>query len=113
MIKGLGIDICQISRIKLSLGKKILSKEEMIIYDSIKLEKQKLLFLAGRFAVKEAIYKALSDIFPHLGMTQVVVLNDARGKPYVQKPLIENHRIFISISHEIDYAVGQALLEEE
>lgn len=113
MIKGIGIDICQISRIKLSLAKKVLSSEELTLCDDMKLDKRKLEFLAGRFAVKEAIYKALSDIYPKLGMTEVIVLNDAFGKPYVKKPVVENHKIFISISHEIDYVVGQALLEEE
>ena len=113
MIKGIGIDICQISRIKLNLVDKILSDEEKMDYEKIKLDQTKKVFLAGRFAVKEAIYKALSDIYPQLGMTEVVVLNDENGKPYLKKPIIQNHRIVISISHEKEYAVAQAILEEQ
>ena len=62
MIKGIGIDICQISRMKPDMNRRILSDSENIIYEEIKLDKRKIEFLAGRFAAKEAIYKALSGI---------------------------------------------------
>ena len=113
MIKGIGIDICQMSRIKLSLSKKILSQDEMPIYEQIHLEKRKIEFLAGRFAAKEAIYKALSFQYPTLGMTEVTVLNDGDGRPQVVHPHFENLKVWISISHEKDYAVAQAIVEEE
>ena len=108
----MGTDICQISRMKLSLSKRILTKDELAIYDGITLEQSKLEFLAGRFSAKEAIYKALSDRYPKLGMRDVTILNDAYGRPQVIQPTFDDLRVLVSISHEKEYAIALAIVEE-
>jgi holo-[acyl-carrier protein] synthase len=111
MIKGMGIDICQINRIKLSLDKKILSDEEQTIFDGLSLESRKREFLAGRFAAKEALLKALTGILDQLFMRDIVILYDDYHKPYVKQPMLKQMKIHISISHEKEYAVAQAIVE--
>jgi holo-[acyl-carrier protein] synthase len=78
--------------------------------------------LAGRFAAKEAILKALG-----IGWTagvrwqDVQVINDANGKPVARvdgrvRTLIQNAgvtRIHVSLSHDADYAIAQAILTRE
>jgi len=73
-----------------------------------------LLHLAGRFAAKEAVIKALSQIDPrHVPtMSQVEVRNDRLGRPRV----VLHHRgrarrvqIHISLSHVDTVAVASAI----
>ena len=111
MIKGVGIDICQIGRLHLKLANKILTDEEMMLMNRFKLEQRQISFLAGRFAAKEAIYKAINQVLPSLKLKDIVVLNDESHKPYVLKPVLEDMVIWVSISHEKDYAIAQAILE--
>jgi holo-[acyl-carrier protein] synthase len=112
MIRGIGIDICQIERIKLNTYKRILTDEEIVIYEQIKLDAKKYEFLAGRFSAKEALFKALNGIENEVLMRDIVILNDESGRPFVEKPKLKNMKIFISISHEKEYAVAQAIVEE-
>ncbi|QWC00016.1 holo-ACP synthase [Mycoplasmatota bacterium] len=111
MIKGIGIDICQISRIDLSSYHRILTEEEIDLYQKIKLEKKKYEFLSGRFSAKEALFKALNHINHEVLMRDIVILNDDLGRPVVIKPKLKGYHIFISISHEVEYAVAQAIVE--
>ena len=112
MIKGIGIDICQIKRIKLNTYKRILTEEEIRIFEQIKLDNKKYEFLAGRFSAKEALFKALNAIEDKVLMRDIVILNDDSGMPYVNKPKFNNLKIWLSISHEIDYAVAQVIVED-
>jgi len=66
--------------------------------------------LAGRFAAKEAVFKALGD--EKLSWKDVQVLNDADGSPRCQ---ILNGRgrkvdVHLSISHVKNYAVASAII---
>jgi len=69
--------------------------------------------LAGRFAAKEAVSKALgSGIGRKLGWHSIEVLNDESGKPAVT--LHSSHfscRVSISISHDRHSAVAMALVQ--
>ena len=79
MVKGVGVDIVKISRFKdvsEHFINRILTIEEKKEY--LKRE-NKSQYLASRFAVKEAYYKATQDIH-YLGIS---VLNDESGKPYI------------------------------
>ncbi len=111
MIKGIGIDICKISRVKLELHKRILNEREREIFDQFDDEFRKQEYLASRFSVKEAILKALTGVKENVFMRDIVILNDRLGKPYVLRPSFEDIKIWISISHEIDYCVCQAIVE--
>ena len=78
-------------------------------------------FLAGRFAVKEAVFKALS---PHaygipFELRMVESLDDKSGAPYVVlrediKPVLEAAgatEVLVSITNEGDYVVAFALVQ--
>lgn len=109
-MEEIGIDIINISFVKKmikkhgnSFAKKILSEEEFIEF-SIK-KRRKFEFLAGRFAAKEAFFKATNLQFEY---KDISILNNERGKPYLvlkeQYKKYENCKI--SISHHIDYATA-------
>ena len=74
--------------------------------------------LAGRFAVKEAVLKALGDWKGKmtLPMRAIEVVNDATGKPRVQwarrgkPPLPRSYQLMVSLSHTQRYAVATAVL---
>lgn len=111
MILGVGVDICQNNRVKTTLSERILSVEEQKLFNEIKLESRKIEFLAGRFAVKEAIIKAMSSLNDDIGMRNLVVLNDDKGMPYLSKPIFVDKKIYISLSHEKEYSIGYAIIE--
>ena len=65
-MKGIGTDIIEIKRIKQLNHRerfihKLLSEEEFRLYQSFQHEKRQNEFLAGRWAAKEALYKALGS----------------------------------------------------
>ncbi|HOO43638.1 MAG TPA: holo-ACP synthase [Bacillota bacterium] len=111
MILGTGIDILKISRIKEEHAKRILSDKEKEAYDQLKLDSRKKEFLAGRFAVKEALIKAIGHTSKRVGMRDITILNDESGMPYLVSPVYEDLSIHISLSHEDDYCVGLCVIE--
>ncbi|MBR3890632.1 MAG: 4'-phosphopantetheinyl transferase superfamily protein [Bacilli bacterium] len=102
MIKGIGVDIVKIDRVDFIIAKKVLSSDELEIFNNAS-DIRKREFLAGRFAIKEAIYKAgLKKSFNELN----IKYNDDNSI------YLENYNdIKISISHEKDYAIGYAIYE--
>ena len=65
--------------------------------------------LAGRFAAREAFFKALGTGFSSFSPKDITILNDSKGKPYIEpgdkviqhlNRLAENWFIHLSISHE-------------
>lgn len=86
-IFGIGIDIVNINRFKTSLKKnrkiqlRIFSKHELILS---KKKFNKDLFLAKRFAAKEAFSKALgTGISKGINFNEIVVTNNTKGKPKI------------------------------
>ncbi len=114
MIIGQGIDIVDIARIKQAIErqgqafiKRVFTPDE-ITY----IAKHKFPYphYAGRFAAKEAIFKAMGN--PKLSWQDISIVNDAEGKPVCRyKNKNYKHRILISISHEKKYAVAQAIID--
>lgn len=74
------------------------------------------LSFAGRFAIKEAVFKAIGTGFAEgVKWTSVEVVNDRRGQPEVRLgQAIRRHigcrKIIASISHTREYAVATVLL---
>ncbi len=116
-----GTDIIEIERIKKSiqdLGEKFLQK----IYTKKEIEyceskhNQKYQHYAARFAVKEAVFKAISEYLPtttHIDWKSIEVENDKKGKPHVTVHGVETtmfQNIEISISHCKEYAVAYAIV---
>lgn len=115
MIKGIGIDIVEIERIeKIAMRQprfveRILTVAERNIYETLSKRRQ-LEFLAGRFATKEAVAKAVGTGITHsISWQDIEVLNDERGKPIVNAPI--DSTIHLSISHSKEYAVAQVIIE--
>jgi holo-[acyl-carrier protein] synthase len=73
-----------------------------------------LLHLAGRFAAKEAVIKAMSQIDPRrvLAMHQVEIRNDALGRPHVilRDGLAKRVNVHVSLSHVDTVAVASAIV---
>ena len=107
MIIGIGTDILKVSRIKLEHSKRVLSTEEIKIFNS----SRKREYLAGRFSLKEAIIKAIGSTKYSIGMRDITVLNDEKGKPFLLKPIFDDIKIHISISHEKEYCIGFCIIE--
>lgn len=110
MIKGIGIDIVENSRIAKKIDtpnflEHILTKTELIEYYNLKGKKQ-LEYLCGRFATKEAIIKALyKHETPHL--LDIEILKNPDGSPNAH---FKNYKLLISISHEKRYTIAEAIL---
>lgn len=111
-----GVDIVNVGRIE-----KILSNRRDKFYNKIFTEKEiehitnkghKPTTVAGIFAAKEAISKALGTGIGVIGWKDIEVLHAETGKPYVnftRKKIIDDFKIEeiqLSISHEVDYAVA-------
>ncbi|MBF0511179.1 MAG: holo-ACP synthase [Candidatus Omnitrophica bacterium] len=115
MIIGTGIDIIEINRIQKAherwgdgFLKHVYTPEEIEYAKKFKFPYR---YYAGRFAVKEAIFKAMG--MPDLSWHDVTILNDKSGKPVCRFNKINfKNRLSISISHSQDYAVAQAIVEE-
>jgi holo-[acyl-carrier protein] synthase len=72
-----------------------------------------LLHLAGRFAAKEAVIKAMSQIEPTrvLAMNQVEVRNDRLGRPRIvlHDGRAKRIQVHVSLSHVNTVAVASAI----
>ncbi|MFD2043856.1 holo-ACP synthase [Ornithinibacillus salinisoli] len=118
MIKGIGIDIIELSRIKESIQNntkfvdRILTEKEKAFFMKLKSEKRKIEFLAGRFASKEAFAKATGTGIGKLSFKDIEILHDDQGAPTITVNGYTNYRIFISISHSNEFAVAQVILED-
>ena len=123
MIHSIGVDIVDIARIEKVIHrwgdaflKKILTPLE---YEYCHSKAGVAASVAARFAVKEAIYKALpTEIQPGIGWLDVQVVNELSGKPHVQflgrlEKLLLGFSVQVSISHSRNSAVAMVLLEKE
>lgn len=103
MIVGVGCDIVEISRIKMAIKDKILSQSELHYCQGFG-EKRMIEFLAGRFALKEAIVKAINE---------KIVLSDIEVK-LENSELQCSYKDYVikgSIAHEKAYAVAFVVVE--
>ncbi len=115
MIIGTGVDIIEVDRIQKAVErwgddflKHILTPAEIKQAKNFKNPYQ---HYAGRFAAKEAIFKAAG--IPHLSWQHVSISNDQSGKPVCHFQDLEfKHRLLISISHTKYYAVACAIVED-
>ena len=117
MIKGIGIDIVELDRIREALDKnkriqeRILTSRELDMFHQLSPRRQ-VEFLAGRFAAKEAFSKAWgTGIGGKLSFHDLEIGVDENGRPYFQKPA--GVRAHLSIAHERHYAVAQVVIEEK
>ncbi len=119
MIYGVGVDMVKVSRIRAGLerfgdrfARRILSVSE---FEEFQRSGRRDGFVAKRFAVKEALAKALGTGFRDgLTLRQISVVHDALGKPELlcsgrASELLEASGIgesHVSITDEDDYALA-------
>ena len=115
---GCGIDVVELARFRRAMQRggeafmrKVFTKAEEAYADAR--PRTRLLHLAGRFAAKEAVIKAIAQIDPAStpAMHEVEVRNDRLGRPSV---LLHNRRaarltLHISLSHVNSVAVASAI----
>jgi holo-[acyl-carrier protein] synthase len=120
LIRGTGIDIISVQRIRESIeqhGQRFLdrlftAREQAYCQGRA----DPALHYAGRFAAKEAIYKALSSLGGPVPLIELEILNRENGQPYLELGLTLAKRwqslpVTISISHCKEYATALAILE--
>lgn len=111
MIKSIGVDICKNSRISDKIINKILTSEEILKYDSFTSLERKKTYLAGRFAIKEALIKAFSKIDMAFSFRDFTILNDEFGRPFLKNDFSSMFIVHLTLSHEEDYSVGFVVIE--
>ena len=122
MIIGIGTDIIEINRIEKVIMRTSSFIEKSFTNNEIEYFKLKGLkgnVIAGNFAAKEAISKALGTGFRGFGLQDIEILRDELGKPVanlshkIYKLLdIKEFKIHVSISHSNENAIAYAVLEE-
>jgi holo-[acyl-carrier protein] synthase len=114
MITGVGTDIIEIARIRQAVDKwgsrfldRIFNPQEIAYAQSHALACQ---HFSGRFAAKEAVYKALGD--RTISWKDITVTNDDSGRPLCRVTgLSPGKTVHLSISHSKYYAVANAIVE--
>ena len=121
MIVGIGNDIIEIERIEKAISKesfknKVYTQREL---ENIEKRGDRVETYAGIFSAKEAISKAIGTGVREFSLTDLEILNDDLGKPYVVvsekldkiiKSKKEDYQIEISISHSKKYATAVAIV---
>ena len=123
MIVGLGNDIIEIDRIQKAINngrflEKYFTEKENKLFAE---RKNKVECIAGNFAVKEAVSKVLGTGFRKFGLTDIEVLRDDLGKPYIilhnnAKDIADSLKInnfFVTISHCKKYVNAVAIGESD
>jgi holo-[acyl-carrier protein] synthase len=124
VIFGIGVDIVEVPRVKRLLERygerfaaRTLAPAE---WDGFRTSVQPALYLAGRFAAKEAFSKAMGTGLRHpVSLTRIGVTHDALGKPRLQlhpdlelllaqRGVIARH---VTLSHEHSVACAFVVLE--
>ncbi|MBR3673084.1 MAG: holo-ACP synthase [Clostridia bacterium] len=120
-----GIDIIEVNRIQENIEKygekflnRIYTNNEINYCESKKT--QKFQSYAGRFAAKEAVFKALSEFLDNkfeIEWKDIEVINDKNGRPSVNfygiltEIITLKNNIDVSISHIKDIAIASAIIK--
>ena len=119
MIIGIGNDLVAVNRVA-----KACEKEGFLTrtFTSKEIEafRNKPQSLAGNFAVKEAISKCFGTGFRGFELTDIEVLREDNGKPYVNLyngakhiyDTLNGTNIFVSITNTEEYAMAMAVIEK-
>lgn len=121
MIIGIGTDIVEIYRIEKAVKRtkgfidKLFTENEIKMFESKGFKSE---VIAGNFAAKEAVSKAIGTGFRGFGVKDIEVLRNELGKPVVnlnnkvyETINREKVNIHLSISHSRDNAVAYVVME--
>ena len=122
MVVGTGIDIIEVDRVGQAASRqafldRIFTANEQAYFAE---RGQSAETIAGTFAAKEATAKALAAGFNGIRWTDIEILRDKSGKPYVKlwnaalkrMQNLGGSIVHLSISHIKALAVAQAILED-
>ena len=130
MILGLGIDIVDLE----SFGGQLRDQASLFLRETFtprersaaENRRDPVLYLAGRFAAKEAFVKAwsairwgLSPLLKKLPLGSIEILSDQYGRPKlnISEPILQAleplspYRLHVSISHDGGYTVATVIIE--
>lgn len=121
MIFGVGCDLCEIARIEktdLRFLEKCFTENEREYFSK---KHNKFESIAANFAAKEAFSKALGTGMRGFSFSDIEVLRDSLGKPYINvyggaKEMCNKEKIsdiHISLSHTDTIALAYVVLEKE
>lgn len=123
MIIGIGIDIIEIRRIERALSPRFIERVFTLREISYCEHSRRLEKYAARFAAKEAARKAIGAATPVTALSwhDVEVLSSAEGAPQLvfhgrAAELIAELKVtraHVSMSHSMDNAIAQVILEAE
>jgi len=124
MIHGTGVDLIEISRIKNSIQKYSGKFEERVFtskeIDYCRSKADPFKHFAARFAAKEAVLKSLgTGMAEGISWKDMEILNQESGRPVLSLSgkgrdifnSLNLRDIHISITHDKQYAVAQAIAE--
>ncbi len=122
MVKGIGVDIVEVSRIQKAIEqygerflKRVFTESEIQYCESFR--EKKYLHYAARFAAKEAFSKAIGTGFTDgFKLNEVGIKNLENGKPQIfllggLKEKYSNFQMYVSLSHSDSYAVATVIIE--
>lgn len=118
MIIGHGIDLQEIDAIKRAyeknnrFAKRVMTENELRVFEGISYHKRQIEFLAGRWSGKEVFSKAMVTGIGELGFQDIEILNHEKGAPQVTRSPFEG-RVFISLSHSGNFVQASIILEED
>ncbi len=128
MIIGIGVDIIEIERVRQAIQnnknflRKLFTEKEIDYFISRKMNSE---VIAGNFAAKEAVSKALGTGIRGFSFKDIEILRNELGKPHVilhsgakliGNKLVGNNnllKIHLSISHNNSNAIAYSVLEGE
>lgn len=122
LIYGIGVDIIEIARIEKAMHRsnnfleKVFTDEEIKFYKSHNFRTESI---AGGYAAKEAVSKAIGTGFRGFSLKDIVIKRDELGKPLVEllgkaRDIVSekgNFKVHLSISHSDSNAVAYVVLE--
>ena len=123
MIRGIGVDIVEVDRIRRATVRwgdvflaRVFTAGERRYAGAARPAAERL---AGRFAAKEAVMKALGLGWPRMAWRDIEIEGDALGRPVVRlsggaaaaAARLGVQAWFVSISHTRDLAVAHAVAE--
>lgn len=123
MIYGVGCDLCRVDRMARAMEnprflQRVLTEAERARLEGLCPERRAER-LAGMFAAKEAVAKALGEGFSGFGFADVEILADPSGRPRAGlrggalARLPENASVHLSVSHDGGLALAFAVVEIE
>ena len=126
MIKGIGIDLVDINKIKKILElrrekfySRVFSEKEIKFIESVKSKNESRGFqkAAGYFAAKEAFLKAIGTGLFSIPLNKITVLNDYKGQPYIDLDKLDKNfkkdisSSKISITHDKGFACAVVVIQ--